>query len=250
MDNAPGHPKDLTHPNVKIKFLPPNTTSLLQPMDQGIIYTFKTYYIRRSIRWILDTTETDSIDVTSAWKKFSIKDSLELVNLSLKEIKVSTLNRCWRKLWPEVVRSNEIEVPKRGFQDILDLAHLIEGEGFDDMANDDLQELFVDNEIDDESLLEIAVNEANNSKSDDSSSEETVPSLTIEKLQEGFAYASNLESCFINADPVIERRLKFKNDLEKILMPYKECYKEALKVTKQSKMTDFFYKEPLKKKTC
>jgi len=50
------------------------------------------------------------------------KDSLELVNLSLKEIKVSTLNRCWRKLWPEVVKSSEIEVPKRGFQDILDLA--------------------------------------------------------------------------------------------------------------------------------
>jgi len=95
-----------------------------------IIYTLKYYYywtmpqgIKRNLTHpFLHTTETDSIYVTSAWKKFSIKDSLELVNLSLKEIKVSTLNRCWRKLWPEVVKSSEIEVPKRGFQDILDLA--------------------------------------------------------------------------------------------------------------------------------
>ncbi|XP_070140402.1 putative CENPB DNA-binding domain-containing protein 1 isoform X1 [Drosophila kikkawai] len=93
-------------------------------------------------------------------------------------------------------------------------------------------------------------NEANNSQSDDSSSEETDPmSLTIDKLREGFAYASSLESCFLNSDPLIERRLKFKRELEKILLPYKECYKEALKATKQSKITDF-YKEPPKKKPC
>jgi len=59
------------------------------------------------------------------------------------------------ELWPEVVKSCEMEVSKRGFQDLLDLAHLIEGEGFDDMAICDLQELCEDEEINDESLLEI-----------------------------------------------------------------------------------------------
>jgi len=51
------------------------------------------------------------------------------------------------------------------------------------MANYDLQVLLEDEEINDELLLEIAVNEANNSKSDDGSSEETDPiRLSIEKL--------------------------------------------------------------------
>ena len=34
MDNAGGHPVDLYNEGVQIEFLPPNTTSLLQPMDQ------------------------------------------------------------------------------------------------------------------------------------------------------------------------------------------------------------------------
>jgi hypothetical protein len=33
VDNAPGHPKDLHHPNVKVIFLSPDTTSLIQPID-------------------------------------------------------------------------------------------------------------------------------------------------------------------------------------------------------------------------
>jgi hypothetical protein len=52
VDNAPGHPKDLHHPNVKVIFLPPNTTSLIQPLDQGIIAIFKAYYIRRTFQAI------------------------------------------------------------------------------------------------------------------------------------------------------------------------------------------------------
>ncbi|GFS57038.1 tigger transposable element-derived protein 1 [Trichonephila clavipes] len=38
VDNAASHPQ-LEHPNVQLVFLPPNTTSLIQPLDQGIIAT-------------------------------------------------------------------------------------------------------------------------------------------------------------------------------------------------------------------
>ena len=41
VDNAGGHSVDLHHEGVQIEFLPPNTTSLLQPMDQGVIRAFK-----------------------------------------------------------------------------------------------------------------------------------------------------------------------------------------------------------------
>ncbi|GFW20274.1 tigger transposable element-derived protein 1 [Trichonephila clavipes] len=35
VDNAASHP-ELEHPNVQLVFLPPNTTGLIQPLDQGI----------------------------------------------------------------------------------------------------------------------------------------------------------------------------------------------------------------------
>jgi hypothetical protein len=47
-DNAPGHPTSIAieNENVKIVFLPPNTTSLLRPLDQGIIRRVKATYTR------------------------------------------------------------------------------------------------------------------------------------------------------------------------------------------------------------
>ncbi|XP_045112523.1 tigger transposable element-derived protein 1-like [Portunus trituberculatus] len=46
MDNCPAHPHYLTdlHPNVKIVFLPPKTTSIVQPLDQEFIGNVKSIY--------------------------------------------------------------------------------------------------------------------------------------------------------------------------------------------------------------
>ncbi len=43
IDNCPSHPH-VKLENIKLVFLPPNTTSKTQPMDQGIIQSFKCHY--------------------------------------------------------------------------------------------------------------------------------------------------------------------------------------------------------------
>jgi hypothetical protein len=45
LDNATCHPK-VTLSNVKIAWFPVNATSILQPMDMDVIYTFKLQYRR------------------------------------------------------------------------------------------------------------------------------------------------------------------------------------------------------------
>jgi hypothetical protein len=47
LDNAPEHPPviQMLLKYIKVIFLPPNMMPLLQPMDLGVIATFKAYYL-------------------------------------------------------------------------------------------------------------------------------------------------------------------------------------------------------------
>jgi hypothetical protein len=39
--------------NMTLVFLPPNVTSIVQPLDQGIIASFKIQYKRKLLQWVL-----------------------------------------------------------------------------------------------------------------------------------------------------------------------------------------------------
>ena len=63
MDNVGRHTSqalNLDHPNVCVAYLPTKTTSLLQPMDMGVIKTLKCNYQRAVYREALKKMEEDS----------------------------------------------------------------------------------------------------------------------------------------------------------------------------------------------
>ncbi|KAG7174019.1 Tigger transposable element-derived protein 1-like 89, partial [Homarus americanus] len=62
LDNAPGHSPLLMdrHPNVKVVFLPPNTTTLIQPMDQELICNVKAAYSAKKFKLLNDCTNTSA----------------------------------------------------------------------------------------------------------------------------------------------------------------------------------------------
>lgn len=69
LDNAPVHPQDLQLDNIKLKFFPANTTSRIQPLDQGIIRTFKAHYRRYLVKHIIANANramtADDIKITA-----------------------------------------------------------------------------------------------------------------------------------------------------------------------------------------
>ncbi|GFQ95266.1 tigger transposable element-derived protein 1 [Trichonephila clavata] len=144
VDNAPCHPC-IEHPNVKVVFLPPNTTSLIQPLDQSIIACFKKHYVKLTFRYILEKLENDGITLTEVWKKFSILDCINHAAVAITEIKQHTLNTCWKAAWPEcVINRTATENTLMLTAEIVTLAHDIGGHGFNSFSENDLVEMIQD----------------------------------------------------------------------------------------------------------
>ncbi|GFW05436.1 tigger transposable element-derived protein 6 [Trichonephila clavipes] len=57
LDNCTVHNNAPPLSNVKLQFFPRNSTSKLQPLDQGIIHNFKTFYRREVVKSVLDNLE-------------------------------------------------------------------------------------------------------------------------------------------------------------------------------------------------
>ena len=167
----------MDHPDVKIVFLPPNCTSLIQPLDQGIIQTFKMYYTRQFFQTIFDSLENDeNKTLIQVWKEFSILDCIRTVSSACSEIKPSTLTACWKPLLPQIVQTgNDISLP---VTEIVNIASCLSGEGFADINHQDVEELLQEETLDEEELMEL-IDDASTSNAliDENMDNEWVPNF-------------------------------------------------------------------------
>lgn len=96
VDNAPSHPQDLDLSNVTIKFLPANTTSVLQPLDFGIIKNIKCHYRFCLLRAVLSKVETAS-SATEIAKSVNCLDACHWIHDAVRNVKQRTVQRCFAK---------------------------------------------------------------------------------------------------------------------------------------------------------
>ena len=94
LDNAPVHPSDVPLKNITLKFFPANTTSHIQPLDQGVIRTFKAHYRRHLIQHIIANAATaysaDDVIITAL-------DAICWIDLAWKSVTESTIRNTFRK---------------------------------------------------------------------------------------------------------------------------------------------------------
>ncbi|KAG6584572.1 Kelch repeat-containing protein [Phytophthora cinnamomi] len=83
---------DLVYTNVRVEFLPPNTTTFLQPMDAGIIALFKRAYRRRQLLWVYEKVK----DVKKLKKESYAVDQLQAMRWS-------------KEIWQELQGKSAIE---------------------------------------------------------------------------------------------------------------------------------------------
>ncbi|XP_066960747.1 tigger transposable element-derived protein 1-like [Macrobrachium rosenbergii] len=99
LDNAPGHPPHLAdlHPNVKVVFLPPNTTPLIQPMDQGAIAAFKANYLKTTFSQAISATDADpDVSLRDFWKKYDVLKCIKNIAAAWEAVTKKCMNGVWK----------------------------------------------------------------------------------------------------------------------------------------------------------
>ncbi|XP_064111282.1 tigger transposable element-derived protein 1-like [Macrobrachium nipponense] len=225
MDCAGGHATDLQNDGVQIEFLLPNTTSLIQPMDQGVIRAFKALYTHSTMEGLIVAVDDDDEGFTlkKYWRNYDIVSCLTNIQQALKDLKTETINSCWKKLWPNMVHDyagfTPDEVHHSAVEKAVRLAHIIRDEGFVDMTEEDINGL-IDAHSDpliDEDLLEMTKS-ASEEESDEEQDEEIEEhGLTLENLQQLCNMARAMQRFAQDIDDNLVRAVKFSNRVDGVM---------------------------------
>jgi hypothetical protein len=249
LDNAPSHPNDrvlkTSDGRIFVAYLLPNVTSLLQPMDQGVLEAFKRRYWKALLRAVLK----EDVDLRESCKKWTINDAIFSCSDCWNDIPSVTLRKSWRKLHPDVMgddlNANEPELqtitPEMLLEDIQDPY------GFEAVDKDDMgQWLLLDSdqpvyEVKDDAtiaakLSSSAVLPVEKHSDDPTDDEEKVPVKKL-SLADALNYAETLlefleqQSDSNFSDILTLRKLRTSIKLKRS------------KKTKQRILTDFFKKD-------
>ena len=91
VDNCSAHTTSLNLEAVKVQKLPANTTSKLQPMDQGIIQNLKVHYRKQLLQRLILNIDTNDTRV------ITVKDAIDMLDHAWKQVKQQTIANCFRK---------------------------------------------------------------------------------------------------------------------------------------------------------
>lgn len=250
LDNCTAHPDDtvLHDDNVLIKFLPPNTTAIIQPMDQGIIQSVKCHYKSEFLKKILDTDST-SFELSDIKKHFTIKDCLYLVKDAWDLVSKATLVNAWHNLWPSslFIETEDDDYEWSGFRRnsakdkarelLLYAKKNCEGEPLyeeenivDWILNEDES---AECQMTDEEIIQSVLGPTNEEDSDSDSDADTNRILFDEGLELGEKYLKFLEQqkCITDQEVMLLYNIKKKLRLE------------HPKVLKQTTLTKMFVKK-------
>lgn len=159
VDNCPAHNTTVKLTNVNLKFLPPNTTSVIQPMDQGIIKNFKQHY--RNLMMTSIISQSILIDATLSAMKINALQSINWMHSAWKAVTAETICNCFKKAG--FILNNELSSPVLEedvtlVSDLTQYENMDEFIGIDDLLcvceQPDLSEIHQDvvNEINGQSL--------------------------------------------------------------------------------------------------
>ncbi|XP_061774524.1 tigger transposable element-derived protein 1-like [Nerophis ophidion] len=240
LDNTEGYTVDVSFDGVQIEFLPSNTTSLIQPMDQGVSLAFKALYTQSILQNLVDAKDSDeNFTLKAYWRDYTIASCLLNIQRAVSEIESETLNLCWKKMWPEVAHNKGLtpdEVHRCAVDKVVKLAKMLRGEGFNDMTSFDVNELIDAHSqpLSDEDLKDLMTSAREEEEQELLGVEEDAEvGLTLDRLAAMVRMAKEVQQMAQEWDPHMLRSLQFSNTIEGGMTVYKNLLAQMKKKKQQ-----------------
>ncbi|KAG0438489.1 Tigger transposable element-derived protein 6 [Dictyocoela muelleri] len=96
-DNCPSHRVKIEITNVEMIFLPKNSTSRLQPLDAGIISSFKAKFYEYQLSSIVEKI-TNEVHIEKLYKSITLKDALIFAKYAWVDVSKETIKIFVEKL--------------------------------------------------------------------------------------------------------------------------------------------------------
>ena len=98
MDNAPCYPESLNerYSNIRVVFLPKDTTSRLQPLDAGIIRSFKLQYRKKCLKFMIFRIN-DNVKATDIIQEVDVLKAISWIKFAWVKVSEETIVNCFKK---------------------------------------------------------------------------------------------------------------------------------------------------------
>lgn len=235
IDNCTAHNDVPKLSYVKIEFFPANTTSKLQPLDQGIIKNFKTFYRKEIVQKL-----TLEIDNNKKISPINLLDVVRFISKAWHNVTESTIINCFKKSGFPVQSNVVAEKPVNNsatqsqletVNNFLNKQNVISFKEYVNVDND----VVVSGKLSDDDIIE-SINDENNNDcfendSDDDVQEEPVSNSQVKSAMN--ILRNFLEKCENVDEEIFSNLVKIDNVIDIKIQ-------DSLK---QKKFTDFFTKK-------
>ena len=181
------------------------------------------------------------VSVKDFWRKFDIKAAVEIIAAAWEEVKSSTMNAVWRKVWPEAVHSfvRFDHVPlQQEIDDFANAADLV-AEGEERINADDIAALVESHEEDltAEDLVELQKQQTAVEEEEQTTSEKTT---TMGDLKELIKLGLSFIDEVLARDGDVDRSFRVRSSMKALLSPYEEELRQKRSKTKHGDLLNFF----------
>ena len=237
-DNASSHQvREYSH--IKFLMLPPNATSIMQPLDQGIILSAKRRYKKKLAEGYLACVENNK-DANSLLKALDIVQATNMIAASWRETSSTIIQNCFRKAGfkhhavdPAPETEDPLPAPA---PDVWNRVQRCLGEvQFDEFAASE-PEAGTAQPMSDQDIVNIVLTENDAQEESDDESGEEIPSLSAIKTSVEFLAMIDQQKAFLKRNEMptdIVEQL----ETQVVAMQFSLC-------SKQKQMQDYFKSSP------